>query len=120
MGQELRALAESFIGELMTSDMGDQADRLVLWDDTANHDIGGWGRKPLVDRLHKLLLELSSIPQSQDAEEIERLRNLLGDSAVYIRRMADTLGDHPSRIQRRAVAFADKKLLEFERKIHSR
>lgn len=45
-------------------------------------------------------------------------REILGDAAFYIRRMAGMLEGHPSRVQVRALAFVGKKLAGYERTIH--
>ncbi len=57
MNDPLRAKAEAIVRDIMNHHTDRPAERLVLIDRNGR-DQGGWGFLPLVDRIHKHLLEM--------------------------------------------------------------
>lgn len=52
-------LIERFVAGLFTNGNGDTADRLVLTSDgPPKRDLGGWGRKPVEDRVRALAADI--------------------------------------------------------------
>lgn len=43
---------ERFVDDLFTNGSGHQAERLVLWRDSDQRNLGGWCKQSIIDRLH--------------------------------------------------------------------
>jgi hypothetical protein len=70
-----RKRAERFVDDLMTNGAGEKAHRLVLTRDMDNrisYDLGGWGRRPLVDKITALLDACQSDEPAQSADAVAR------------------------------------------------
>jgi hypothetical protein len=48
---KIDALARLIADDLFVNGSGDQADRLVLWVDADERNLGGWAKRAVVDRV---------------------------------------------------------------------
>lgn len=52
-----REIAQAIADDLFVNGEGKQADRLVLWVDASERNLGGWAKVAVIDRIVKRLQE---------------------------------------------------------------
>lgn len=59
MADLIQKLADKIAADLFTSGLPGEprAERLLLWQDSTQRDVGGYGEKPMANRIAKLLRE---------------------------------------------------------------
>ena len=69
---QLEALAQEIVDDLFVNGAGQQADRLVLTTRVVTHDLGGWGKGPMRDRILDALLRADASPPAALPAETPR------------------------------------------------
>lgn len=71
---ELRAVAERIAAALFRNYEGNQVQRLVLTDDSPQHDWGGWSKGPATDVIERVLLAADESDKARLAQAKSRSR----------------------------------------------
>lgn len=56
-----RALAQAIADDLFVAGDGEHADRLVLWVDADERNLGGWSKRAVIDRIEQQFLASAGV-----------------------------------------------------------